>query len=138
MTCFCVYFASDVVYCIMVNKCCYETSTLLYNVVIFILYYCILSFVIKFVMKHLFAYYCFIRGTYVLLTCETTHVSLYSFGIDFSCDLTCCVRGGPRKPGHLYYHVMRNSNTLDRLVNAVSSLFIECSLFLLTSSVLLL
>ena len=56
------------------------------------LYYCILSFVIKFVKKHLFVYYCFIRGTYVLLTCV---VSIYSSSIDFSCDLTCCVRGRP-------------------------------------------
>ena len=121
---------------------CYERSTLLYNVVTFIKIqhyeYCILSFVIKFVRKHLFAYYCFIRVTYVLLTASFQSFQLFLYIVlVLICRVTWpAVRVVAQKTRSMYYYVMRNSNTLDRLVNAVSLLFIECSLFLLTNSVL--
>ena len=39
-------------------------------------------------------------------------VPIYSLGIDLSCDLTCVAA---QKTRSLYYHVMRNSNWLDRI-----------------------
>ena len=84
---------------------CYERSTLLYNVVIFILLYFVVC------NENLFAYYCFIRGICVVLTCA---VSIYSFGIDLSCDLTC-VRIVAQKTRSRRCHVMKNSNWLDRI-----------------------
>jgi len=98
---------------------CYERSTLLYHVVIFILlYFCrlkwntclrIVSF-IKNTVCEFTSIFC-MRGTYVVLTCA---VSSYSLGIDLSCDLTCCARCGSETRS-LLCHMMRNSNRLDRI-----------------------